>query len=80
MYRSMFCSAVMGVPQAMDPTRGTRAIRGMASNPSGITPPPFSSPSSQAVEVSRAAAKSSSLFWGMSLIPFSILVMEDLDR
>ena len=35
MYCSMFCSAVMGVPQAMEPTSGTMAMAGSGSKPGG---------------------------------------------
>ena len=52
----MFCSAVMGVPQAMEPTSGTRAISGRGSNPGGGAAA-VSMPSSQAGVVSSAAAK-----------------------
>ena len=34
--RSTFCSAVIGVPQAIRPTNGTMSISGMGSNPGGI--------------------------------------------
>ena len=63
----------------MLPTSGTRTISGRGSNPGG-TNAVFSSPISHAGVVSKAAANSSTLDCGMSLTPFSSLVMEDLER
>ena len=64
----------------MLPTSGTRTISGRGSKPGGGTNAVFSSPISHAGVVSNAAANSSTLDCGMSLTPFSSLVMEDLER
>ena len=63
MYRSMFCSAVMGLPQAIEPIRGTRAMAGSGSKPGGSRHP-FLLQAQQpgGCRVERAAAKSSILF------------------
>ena len=79
MYCSMFCSAVMGVPQAMEPISGTCTMVGSGSKPGGQAQG-ASSPSRAAGVVSSACASSSTLDWGRSLMPFSSLVMEERER